>query len=186
MYEIGLDEILGRNPDVSGDPSSYEEIGATGGGVVRQPPQYRQLPPARQQVAAAPAQYPYAGMPLRSVAPTKVREQFLGFQSNGNIAALGLAVITSQPQTYFRPERLIIPGTVGANFSLQDLKVGNTSQLVSGQFGVPCSVFAETAFGVRLKLDTVNPAIFVSLSVQNTDPANPHSFSAAMIGPSIQ
>lgn len=78
------------------------------------------------------------------------------------------AVIPSNPQTLFLPSSFVIPATIAPSFTVQDIKVGNVSQFpTTGD--IPGEMFAQNAFNVGkgLRLDTVNPAINLSVSVTN-------------------
>jgi hypothetical protein len=81
--------------------------------------------------------------------------------------------LTATPQLAFRGERLIISSTatsltqgVDANalFTVDDLKVGQRSQLVSAS-ALPASAFSAIAFGVRLAVDPCAPGILISLKI---------------------
>ena len=123
------------------------------------------------------------GAILRDVAPTKSREYILGFDVT-SIPGGASANITKRPQVIFRPERVIIPSTVGVDFQVLDVKVGKNSQFTASG-SVPAVVFAETSFGVRLKMDTCQVSMDVTLSVQNTNAAA-RNFTAAIIGPAVE
>lgn len=123
------------------------------------------------------------GAILKDVNPTKAREYILGFDSTA-VPGSTSANITKRPQVIFRPERVIIPSAVGVDFQVVDIKVGKNSQFsASGE--VPAVVFAETAFGVRLKMDTCQVSMDVTISVRNTNAAQ-RNFTAAIIGPAVE
>jgi len=123
-------------------------------------------------------------MQLRKTVPTKGREQLLGFFFAA-IPAGATRDVISRPQTIFRGERLVIPAAlVGVFFSIEDIKVGNVSQFVASG-PVPAVTFSEQGVGVRLALDTAQPAMDVALRVTNLDVA-PHDFRASLIGGSAQ
>jgi hypothetical protein len=140
--------------------------------------------PSAAQVAAAVANRRVAeGAVVRDVAPTKSREYILGFDSTA-IPGSTSANITKRPQVIFRPERILIPSSVGVDFQVTDVKVGKNSQFsASGE--VPAVVFAETAFGVRLKMDTCQVSMDITISVRNTNAAQ-RNFTAAVIGPAVE
>lgn len=115
---------------------------------------------------------------------SKAREYPLGFSSNGTVAAGATVVITAQPQTMFRPLRLVIPSSIAPSFSIQDIKIGNQSQLVASG-SIPAALYSELAVGARQRYDTANPGILISLTVTNNS-AGPLLFSGAMVGDSIQ
>lgn len=60
--------------------------------------------------------------------------------------------VTSNPQIPFRGERITIPSNIAKAFFIDDVKVGNRSQLVSSD-GLPGAAFSETGYGVALRLD---------------------------------
>ena len=104
----------------------------------------------------------------------------LGFGSFTFVAGGPTAItLTATPQLAFRGERLIIsstatntPGGADANslFTVDDLKVGQRSQLVSAS-ALPASAFSAVAFGVRLAVDPCAPGILISLKISYIGPA---------------
>lgn len=124
------------------------------------------------------------GSLLKQTKPTKSREFPVGFDSVATIAAGASATLTQRPQIIFRPERIVVPAAVAAFFQINDVKVGKNSQLVSAG-AIPAATFAETAFGVRLKMDTVQVSQDLILLVTNIDVAA-RRFLAAMIGESVE
>ena len=124
------------------------------------------------------------GSLLKQTRPTKSREFPVGFDSVATIAAGASATLTQRPQIIFRPERIVVPAAVAAFFQINDVKVGKNSQLVSAG-AIPAATFAETAFGVRLKMDTVQVSQDLILLVTNIDVAA-RRFLAAMIGESVE
>lgn len=136
-----------------------------------------------ETVGASLARSIPGGAQLMSRGPTKSRQQALPLSSTGNIAANTQTTVQNQPQVVFRPERLIITDANG-NFTVQDLKVGKDSQFIASGT-VPSAVFGAGAFGIRLKMDTCQVSMFVSVTVTNTDNANGHQFLGAVIGPTV-
>lgn len=116
--------------------------------------------------------------------PTKSRELVMGIASAAAIAAGASADVQGQPQIAFRPDRIVVPSAVAASFIITDLKIGKNSQLVSGG-AVHAQTFAEGAFGVRLKLDTLAISQTVLFRVTNISAAAA-TFYAALIGPSVE
>lgn len=110
---------------------------------------------------------------------TELREQTLGFFQSG-LASGTLTPVISRPQVIFRGERLVIPSTVSANFTVQDIRIGNRSQLANSN-QLPAQVFIETAVGVRLSLDTAQIAQDIAIEVNNISNTNV-TFQAALIG----
>lgn len=124
-----------------------------------------------------------AGTLLRDVKPRSSREYALGLGSTSVMGSTS-ANINVQPQVVFRPERLVIPSNVAIDFLLTDLKVGKNSQLASTG-AVPAIAFSEQAFGVRLKMDTAQISMFVTISVTNQNP-NARNFQGVIIGPAVE
>lgn len=140
---------------------------------------YQPNPGAMQQALAF--KQAQAGALLKSMNPTKARKQVLGMVSTGTIAAAGTAAITARPQTFaFKPERIVIPATVGPDFTIQDIKVGNISQLVqSGD--LPAEGFSQTAFGVEMDMDTVQTSQDFIINVTNIS-GGARTFRAMILG----
>ncbi len=133
------------------------------------------------EVAAARAQ---RGTLLKKTVPQNSREYPIGFDSGSDVPGLGSATLRQQPQIIFRPERLVIVSAIASFFNVEDIKVGKNSQTVASG-AIPASSFAETAFGVRMKLDTAQISQDIILSVTNIDAA-PHRFRATFFGEAVE
>lgn len=121
------------------------------------------------------------GALLRTLNPTKARRQFLGMESNGTIAAAGTATITSRPQSFaFKPERLFVPATIGPDFVITDIKVGNVSQLVQSG-NLPAEAFSQTSFGIEMDFDTVQTSQDFIVQVTNIS-GGARTFRALVLG----
>jgi len=120
---------------------------------------------------------------VRDVSPTKAREYVIGFGVT-SVAGSGTANVTQRPQVLFRPERIVIPSNVALDFMLSDVKVGKNSQFTANA-EVPAVVFTETSFGVRLKMDTCQISMDITIGVRNTS-ANARNFTAAIVGPAVE
>lgn len=94
------------------------------------------------------------------------------------------ANISSQPQTLFRAKRFVIPASLAPSFTVQDIKVGNVSQFPNTG-DVPGEVFAQNGFDCWVDLDTVNPAINLSVAVTNITGGS-LTFRGAFVGTSVQ
>ena len=123
------------------------------------------------------------GAVLRSVAPRNAREYALGLGST-SVAGNSSANINVQPQVIFRPERLVVPSNIAVDFLITDIKVGKNSQLVSTG-ALPAVMFTEQAFGVRLKMDTAQISMFVTVSVTNQNP-QARNFQGGLVGPAVE
>jgi hypothetical protein len=124
-----------------------------------------------------------AGALLRTVPPRSSREYALGLGST-SVAGNSSANINVQPQVIFRPERLVVPSNIAVDFLITDIKVGKNSQLVSTG-ALPAVMFTENAFGVRLKMDTAQISMFVTISVTNQNPAA-RNFQGGLVGPAVE
>jgi hypothetical protein len=124
-----------------------------------------------------------AGSLLRGVPPRASREYALGLGST-SVAGNSSANINVQPQVIFRPERLVVPSNLAVDFLITDIKVGKNSQLVSTG-ALPAVMFTEVAFGVRLKMDTCQISMFVTISVTNQNPAA-RNFQGGIVGPAVE
>jgi len=124
-----------------------------------------------------------AGTLVRDVKPRSSREYALGLGST-SVPGNSSVNINVQPQVVFRPERVLIPSNVALDFLITDIKVGKNSQLASTG-AVPATAFTEQAFGVRLKMDTAQISMFVTISVTNTNP-NARQFQGVIIGPAVE
>jgi len=124
-----------------------------------------------------------SGSLLRSVSPRSSREYALGLGST-SVAGNSSANINVQPQVIFRPERLVVPSNIAVDFLITDIKVGKNSQLVSTG-ALPAVMFTENAFGVRLKMDTAQISMFVTISVTNQNPAA-RNFQGGLVGPAVE
>lgn len=96
--------------------------------------------------------------------------------------------MTAAVQKVFKGSRLVLvrnnvgAASPGLTVLVQNLFVGQTNQFVSAQ-PVPVEVFAATAFGVDMALDTVTPAINLLLNV--TISAAPAAMESVTISGSI-
>jgi hypothetical protein len=124
-----------------------------------------------------------SGAMLRSVPPRNAREYALGLGST-SVTGNSSANINVQPQVIFRPERLVVPSNIAVDFLITDIKVGKNSQLVSTG-ALPAVMFTEQAFGVRLKMDTAQISMFVTVSVTNQN-AQARNFQGGLVGPAVE
>lgn len=124
-----------------------------------------------------------SGAVLRSVPPRNAREYALGLGST-SVTGNSSANINVQPQVIFRPERLVVPSNIAVDFLITDIKVGKNSQLVSTG-ALPAVMFTEQAFGVRLKMDTAQISMFVTVSVTNQN-AQARNFQGGLVGPAVE
>jgi hypothetical protein len=105
--------------------------------------------------------------------------------SSGTIALATSATITARPQTKaYRPQRVVIAASIASFFTISDIKVGNVSQFVQAGT-IPAEAFIQGAFGVAMRMDTVQTAQDFVFQVNNIDGAAAHSFLAVVFGRSV-
>ena len=175
----GLTEILG---DDSGDDAGAQFIGDVDGDDAMGAAAKRHAR-SKQAKSDMLRKRIAAGALLRSLPPRSAREFVIGLGSTA-LPGLSSANISVQPQVIFRPERIVIPSNLAADFLITDVKVGKNSQLVSPG-AIPAVVFVENAFGVRLKMDTAQIAQFITISVTNQNGSS-RNFQGAIIGPAVE
>ena len=175
----GLTEIVGD--DESGDDgAALSSSVTTTAAWERRKSRHARANAAKQALMRKRVQ---AGALLRNLPPRSAREFVIGLGSTA-LPGLSSANISVQPQVIFRPERIVIPSNLAADFLITDVKVGKNSQLVSPG-AIPAVVFVENAFGVRLKMDTAQIAQFITISVTNQNGAA-RNFQGAIIGPAVE
>ncbi len=176
-----VDTLLGAYDIVGAPLAPYRGGAAYTNPLARAVATRQAMNPAAFQQAAVAQRLANSGALLRQAYPSKARKQVLGMVSSGTIAAAGTATITARPQTYaFKPERIVIPATVGPDFTIQDIKVGNISQLVqSGD--LPAEAFSQTSFGVEMDMDTVQTSQDFIMQVTNIS-GGARTFRAMILG----
>lgn len=115
-------------------------------------------------------------------APTKARVYYQGF---GPVTILGLfsANIIVQPQMAFKTKRVYIPSDIAGSFLVNDMKVGNISQLPSTN-AIPARVFSEVSVDSGVEFDTAQVSMQVSMSITSTS-NNTLVYTAAWKGAAV-
>ena len=178
-----LGELLGE--DVSGDDTSGEDAAAILGAALQ----------AKSRAAKSALNKAITARKLGSaqiLAPRKPGSsgvQAIGFVSGAPgpaaaVAAGAQVLITTQPQTWFKPMRLVIPGSIAPFFTVDNIIVGNKSQFPS-PIALPGETFIPEAEAVVLDLATVDPAINLTLAVTNISGV-PLIFRATFVGKQVQ
>jgi len=116
--------------------------------------------------------------------PTRSRRLPVGFPSTVVAAGGGTATASVQPQILYRAERLIIPSSIAVGVLINDIKVGNRSQLAAAN-PMPAEAFTEKGWGVDMTLDTADVSQFLSLLLLNTTGA-PVTFVALFLGRAVE
>ena len=114
--------------------------------------------------------------------PTSSGVQPIGFFQAG-IAAGTQATITTQPQTWFKPQRLVVPDSIGPFFTIDNIVIGNISQFPS-PVPLPAEMFGPAAQAVVMDLQTVNPALNLTIVATNISGV-PQNFRAGFIGKEV-
>jgi hypothetical protein len=173
----GIDELLGEllGDDSSGDDVVLGEmLGAAlqakssgAKGLIKRAVAARKL--ASSQV-------------LTTKGPVSSGVQPIGFNQSG-IAASTQATITTQPQTWFKPMRLIVGESIAPYFTIDNIICGNKSQLPAAT-SLPAEAFIPQAQAVVLDLDTVNPALNLTLLCTNISGVT-QNFRAMFVGKEV-
>lgn len=113
---------------------------------------------------ASPAAPPPAPQAVQ-VPAGRAREQTLGLPRT-SVASNATEEVTTRPEITFRPSRLLVGSNIAAQFLINDIKVGNVSQLPNND-PIPALGYIETAVGTAMALDTCNIGQSISLEVTN-------------------
>lgn len=183
MYDLVGDELVGDEVEdiLSGDDDDgigYDLEDIVGAAVA----QATGRAPNRAAMAARIAER--GASVVRKRKATKSRKYVLSLDSSSTIAAAASSNVQNQPQVLFRPERLMIDATLAASFLVNSFVIGKNSQFAASG-SVPASMFAQTAVGGTLKLDTAQVSALVVLNVTNTS-AGALRFTAGLIGQAIE
>ncbi len=193
MNEIlGIDEILGALDDLSGadaeailgellegeDDTSGEDAAAILGAALKGKGRAGKALLAK----AVAARKLGSSQILAKRGPSSSGVQAIGFFQAG-IAAGTQAVVTTQPQTWFKPARLVVPGSIAPFFTIDNLIVGNKSQFPS-PIPLPAETFIPEAQAVVMELDTVNPALNLTVVATNISGV-PQTFRATFVGKEV-
>lgn len=178
-------ELLSGEELISGETTSLgaEDIDSILSGVeivgARRPARGGQRQNWMKQAAAI--KQAQAGLIVRDQPPTKARRLVLPMTSTGTVAAGTSSTVTARPQAIaFKPIRVTIPATIGPDFTIEDIKVGNKSQLVQSG-SLPAEAFVQTAFGVEMDMDTIQTSQDFVIQLTNISGAA-RTFRAAVFG----
>lgn len=171
--EIGADEELLDALSISG-AGNTEIVGSGGYEIIGA----RRAAAAQNQAKQIAMKHAIA---VRQQALSKRRRFPLGFVPTA-VAGGGAttAVIPAAPQNLFRAERVTVPSDIAFDFGVIDIKVGNSSQLVSGG-EVPAAIFTEVAIDNEVTFDTAEVGNQITITVRNTN-AGALTFRGALMG----
>lgn len=173
-YFAGRQEIVGQLPHYAGYSAGYAAGAAAQASAMAVP----DGTPAGNAIAYGST----IGVSDRPA--SKARLYPIGFVQLA-VPASGTVTVTSRPQILFRPQRLVVPASLAANFVITDLRVGKDSQFAQAT-ELPAEIFSQVAVGVMLTLDTAQISNDLALTIRNIDAANPHDFRAVMLGASAE
>lgn len=180
----GLDEVLGEmlgesieGEDLSGDDSSGEDMAILGAALQAASPKSKAL--IKRMVAARKLA---GSQVLTAKGPVSSGVQPIGFNQAGILSG-NQALITTQPQTWFKPMRLIIGESIAPFFTVDNIICGNKSQLPAAT-SLPAEAFIPQAQAVVLDLDTVNPALNLTLACTNISGVT-QNFRAMFVGKEV-
>ena len=189
MSEIlGLDDMSGEDAaailgellegeDLSGEDLSGEEATAILGAALRGKGKGKAL--LNRAIAARKLAGAQIMAPRK---PSSAGVQPIGFFQAG-VAAGTQAIITTQPQTGFKPMRLVVPGSIAPFFTIDNLIIGNKSQFPS-PVPLPAETFIPEAQAVVMELDTVNPALNLTVVATNISGVA-QNFRATFVGKEV-
>jgi hypothetical protein len=165
-------------------PPGYPSPMAAGPGFGR-PAFYNPLAPTPGLPGFGASPIPVGQSVLNQTAPTKDGQLALPMSSSGVVTHATSATITGRPQIpAFRPERIVVANSIATAFTISDIKVGNTSQLVQAGT-LPAEAFIQGAFGVEMRMDTVQTAMDFVIQVNNIDATTDHQFLCMVFGRSV-
>lgn len=185
---LGLDDMSGEDAaailgellegeDVSGEDLSGEEAMAILGAALRGKGKGKAL------LSKAINARKLAGAQIMAPRkPSSSGVQPIGFFQAG-VAAGTQAIITTQPQTWFKPMRLVVPGSIAPFFTIDNLIIGNKSQFPS-PVPLPAETFIPEAQAVVMELDTVNPALNLTVVATNISGVA-QNFRATFVGKEV-
>lgn len=185
---LGLDDMSGEDAaailgellegeDLSGEDLSGEETMAVLGAALRGKGKGKAL------LTKAIAARKLAGAQMLAPRkPSSAGVQPIGFFQAG-VAAGTQAIITTQPQTWFKPMRLVVPGSIAPFFTIDNLIIGNKSQFPS-PVPLPGETFIPEAQAVVMELDTVNPALNLTVVATNISGVA-QNFRATFVGKEV-
>jgi len=171
---IGAEDILGTNLGADDDLLALVAGDTANAGLA--------TPAAKQNMLRQLAMRGGAAAVVTRGA-TKARKYCQGFGPT-TIAAGATVSIIVQPQVAFKAKRLVIPSDFAGAILVNDLKIGNTSQLPSNN-PLPGRAFTEFAVGMDQDFDTAQISQQISLNVTNTSGASV-SFTALLNGIVVQ
>ena len=132
-----------------------------------------------QDIVGAAGSEPIGNPHLAAMADRGARGLLLGFGPT-SVAGAASATFSAQPTLHVRVSRAIVPSYAAPGFSVNDLRVGRASQLLSPN-AIPATAIAENAVDAGIRADTANLGQLISLAVTNKN-VGALTFEAMVIG----
>lgn len=178
--DMGIDDILGDL--LEGDDIDDLDLGQDEYAVLGAPLRAKGRAAKRLLKKAIAARKIRSSQILAPKRPSSAGVQAIGFFQAG-VAANTAATITTQPQTWFKPMRLVVGESIAPFFTIDNIIVGNKSQFPS-PVPLPGEGFIPPAEAVVMDLETVNPALNLTLVVTNISGV-PQNFRAMFVGKEV-
>lgn len=176
--DLSGDDLSGE--DLSGDDSAGEDLSGDAQAILGAMAKRARQGRGRSKLQSAIAKRKMSKAIIMSNSkPVSSGVQAIGFLQLA-VAAGTQATITTQPQTWFKPMRLVVPGSIAPFFTIDNLIVGNKSQFPSPT-PLPAETFIPEAQAVVMDLDTVNPALNMTIMATNISGV-PQNFRATFVG----
>jgi hypothetical protein len=187
-YDMGNYFASGDDDDYQGeligeeDDDFLEALATAGGGEGWSDPELVGLAKKRRSGAAAALKQQIlarnAGMVINR--PINRRRRYPSGFTAVTLLTLASGQSPSAPQNMFRIERFVAPSEVSSDATIDDIKVGNQSQLVQS-LPLPATMFSEVAIDTNVWFDTSQIGNQVSVSLTNISLAT-QTFRFGMIG----
>lgn len=132
-----------------------------------------------QEIVGAAGSDPIHNPHLGPMADRGARGLLLGFGPT-SVSAGATLQASAQPTLHVRVSRAIVPSYAAPGFSINDLRVGRASQLLSPN-AIPATAIAENAVDAGIRADTANLGQLIAISATNKF-AGALTFEAMVIG----
>lgn len=109
------------------------------------------------------------------------RELILSIDSIENIPSGETREILIEVKKGFHPRVLLVPGTISSSFLIEDIKIGDSSQLMAPLLA---EIFTPASNNIELMFDEASPGEVITVIVLNMSGA-PLRFGGALFGPPL-
>ncbi len=119
--------------------------------------------------------------------PEEISEEDIIEEYHTNPAAIDM---TSMVQMAFRPQRIIVPQNIAHLWVIENIIIGNASQIAEIGVSLPAEAFSLNAIDNDVLMDAIVPGMEFKMRVRRSGPVNlknpPEIFQAAIMGHSIE